>query len=206
MFYLKYRPQKFSDLIAPNPVADGLVNQVKGNNVSHAYLFVGPRGTGKTTTARILAKAVNCEDIQPNGDPCDKCSNCKAITKGNFPDLIEIDAASNRGIDDIRLLRDKIGLAPSQGRTKVYIIDEVHMLTAEAFNALLKTLEEPPEHAIFILCTTEASKVIDTIKSRCQIFSFRRASVEQIVSKLEFILKNEKSRNKNLLIARCCER
>ncbi|MBD3366494.1 DNA polymerase III subunit gamma/tau [candidate division WWE3 bacterium] len=191
MFYLKYRPQKFSELVKPNPIADALATQVKNGNLSHAYLFIGPRGTGKTTTARLLAKAANCTNIQPNGDPCDTCPNCKTIKKGNFLDLIEIDAASNRGIDDIRNLRDRIGLAPSQGTKKVYIIDEVHMLTKEAFNALLKTLEEPPEHALFVLCTTEPHKVLDTIKSRCQVFNFRRASMEQLVAKLGLIASEE---------------
>ena len=151
MYYTKYRPQKFSETIKPDPISDALSTQVKSGKVGHAYLFVGPRGIGKTTTARILSKALNCENILKNGDPCDKCDACTAIKVGNYLDLIEIDAASNRGIDDIRELRDKINLAPSSGKQKVYIIDEVHMLTTEAFNALLKTLEEPPEHATFIL-------------------------------------------------------
>ena len=136
MFYLKYRPQKFSELIKPNPVADVLANQVKTGKVSHAYLFTGSRGTGKTTTARILAKAVNCLSPEKNGDPCDKCENCLAIKNGSFLDLIEIDAASNRGIDDIRSLRERIKLAPAFGKKKVYIIDEVHMLTAEALSLI----------------------------------------------------------------------
>ncbi|HSX39613.1 MAG TPA: DNA polymerase III subunit gamma/tau, partial [Candidatus Saccharimonadales bacterium] len=170
MFYTKYRPQIFTEISQPNAAADALMNEVATNKLSHAYLFIGPRGTGKTTTARILAKAANCTDLQKNGDPCNKCPNCKAIQNGNFMDLIEIDAASNRGIDDIRDLKDKIKLAPSTGSKKVYIIDEVHMLTTEAFNALLKTLEEPPKNVVFVLCTTEAHKVPDTIKSRCQVF------------------------------------
>lgn len=196
MYYTKYRPQKFSEISKPNEVATALENQVKANKVGHAYLFVGPRGTGKTTTARILAKALNCEKMGKGGDPCTKCDTCLAIKAGNYLDLIEIDAASNRGIDDIRDLRDKIKLAPSSGKQKIYIIDEVHMLTPEAFNALLKTLEEPPKHATFILCTTEEHKVPDTIKSRCQVFKFKRASIDQIVRKLEEILVAEKAKGK----------
>ncbi len=191
MFYTKYRPQKFSDISKPNDTAFALMNQVKDGKVGHAYLFIGSRGTGKTTTARILAKALNCSDLSKEGDPCGKCSACEAIRIGSFMDLIEIDAASNRGIDDIRDLRDKIKLAPSGGKQKVYIIDEVHMLTTEAFNALLKTLEEPPEHATFILCTTEGHKVPDTIKSRCLVFTFKRATEKQLVKKLEEILGKE---------------
>lgn len=196
MFYTKYRPQKFSEIEKPNNVAKALANQVKNNKVGHAYLFVGPRGTGKTTTARILAKSLNCENLSDNGDPCDECDVCTSIKTGNYLDLIEIDAASNRGIDDIRDLRDKIKLAPASGKKKVYIIDEVHMLTKEAFNALLKTLEEPPSHAAFVLCTTEEHKVPDTIKSRCQVFHFKRATVEQIVNKLELITKGERVKSK----------
>lgn len=169
MFYTKYRPQKFDELFGLESIAKVLTSQLQKDQVGHAYLFYGPRGTGKTTTARILAKEVGCRDL----------------------DLIEIDAASNRGIDDIRSLREKIGLAPTAGRRKVYIIDEVHMLTKEAFNALLKTLEEPPEHAILILCTTEPHKVPETIRSRCQKFEFKRASVADIVKKLQLIVKAE---------------
>lgn len=192
MFYTKYRPQKFSEISRPNQVADALTAQVLSQKVGHAYLFVGPRGTGKTSTARILAKALNCEKLDKNGDPCCKCSSCLQIASGSYLDLIEIDAASNRGIDDIRELKNKIKLAPTQGKNKIYIIDEVHMLTTEAFNALLKTLEEPPKNTIFILCTTELHKVPDTIKSRCQVFKFKRASLQQIADKLEKISKAEK--------------
>lgn len=168
-----------------------LSKEVQTGKTAHAYLFVGPRGTGKTTLARILAKSLNCLKLKANGDPCDKCSNCVSIREGSFVDLIEIDAASNRGIDDIRELKDRIKLAPSMGKRKVYIIDEVHMLTTEAFNALLKTLEEPPKNVHFILCTTEDHKVPATIKSRCQVFRFKRANVPQLIEKLKQIVKSE---------------
>ena len=162
MYYTKYRPQKFSEIFKSNDAVTALPNQVKSKKLVHAYLFVGPRGTGKTTTARILAKAINCDNLTDDGDACDKCASCKAIKVGSFVDLIEIDAASNRSIDDIRDLRERVKLAPISGKYKVYIIDEVHMLTPEAFNALLKTLEEPPKHVIFILATTELEKMPET--------------------------------------------
>ena len=192
MFYTKYRPQKFSEISKPNEAADALVSQLLKSKTAHAYLFVGSRGTGKTTTARILAKALNCHKLAKNGDPCDKCESCEAIRKGTFLDLIEIDAASNRGIDDIRELKNKIRLAPSVGDNKIYIIDEVHMLTNEAFNALLKTLEEPPAKTTFILCTTEFNKVPETIRSRCQVYKFKRATLDQIITKLKSISQSEK--------------
>ncbi len=192
MFYTKYRPQKFSDVCRPNDAADALAKQILSGKTSHAYLFVGPRGTGKTTLARILAKALNCTSVTAKGDPCCKCSSCVAIKEGSFVDMIEIDAASNRGIDDIRELKDKIKLAPTMGKNKTYIIDEVHMLTTEAFNALLKTLEEPPKKTVFILCTTEIHKVPDTIKSRCQVFRFKRATMPQLIEKLKEIAQSEK--------------
>ena len=175
--------------------------QISSGKAVHAYLFVGPRGTGKTSTARVLAKALNCLNILDNGDPCDQCDMCNAVRNGSLTDLIEIDAASNRGIDDIRELQSKISLAPIQGRHKVYIIDEVHMLTPPAFNALLKTLEEPPMHVTFILCTTELHKVPDTIKSRCQVFRFKRANIAQLTTKLKFIAESEGKTVEDLVIA-----
>lgn len=191
MFYTKYRPQKFSEIEKTTTSIDALITQIKNNKTVHAYLFVGPRGTGKTTTARILAKALNCEKVDSKGDPCGKCPNCLSISSGTFVDLVEIDAASNRGIDDIRELKERIKLTPSAGKFKVYIVDEVHMLSADAFNAFLKTLEEPPRNTVFILCTTELHKVPDTVKSRCQIMKFKRATLEQLVAKLTRILKSE---------------
>lgn len=191
MFYTKYRPQKFSQVVGLENVINVLKTQIKTGKVGHAYLFFGPRGTGKTSVARLLAKAVNCERLLSEGEPCGECGTCIAIQEGKFLDTIEIDAASHRGIDDIRQLRDKIRLAPSGGKYKVYIIDEVHMLTIEAFNALLKTLEEPPAHAIFVLATTEIQKVPETIKSRCQRFEFSRATLSDLVKKLKYIAESE---------------
>lgn len=187
--YRKYRPQKFEDLIGQDHVAKTLKNAIKLGKISHSYLFAGPRGTGKTTVARILAKATNC--TAKSGQPCGKCLSCQTIGKGQSVDILEIDAASNRGIDEIRELRDKVRFTPSHGKYKVYIIDEVHMLTKEAFNALLKTLEEPPAHAIFILATTEAHKVPATIVSRCQRFDFHRASLKSVLQLLEKVAKAE---------------
>lgn len=192
MFYTKYRPGKFSEIIGLEAVTTALLNELAAGKVAHAYFFAGPRGTGKTSMARILAKSLNCLKRAKNGEPCSQCANCLAITQDNFLDLIEIDAASNRGIDDIRSLRDKVKLAPTRGKYKIYIIDEVHMLTTEAFNALLKTLEEPPEKVVFILCTTDPQKVPATIKSRCQRFSFHRAQLGDLVRKLDLIAKKEK--------------
>lgn len=188
-FYLKYRPQTLDELIGQEAVKKSLLSGFQNNKLSHAYLFVGPRGTGKTSTARILAKMVNCEGEKA---PCNKCATCLSITDGSNMDLIEIDAASNRGIEDIRSLRDKIKLAPTSSKKKVYIIDEVHMLTTEAFNALLKTLEEPPLHALFILATTEGSKIPQTILSRVQRLDFKLAKPVELLEALSRIVKEEK--------------
>ncbi len=186
VFYRKWRPQTLAEVVGQEQVTQTLLNALSSGRISHAYLFCGPRGTGKTSTGRILAKAVNCL-TNGKGEPCNTCDICQAITEGRALDVIEIDAASNRGIDEIRALRERVNYAPNQARYKVYIIDEVHMLTKEASNALLKTLEEPPPHAIFILATTEAHKVLPTILSRCQHFDFRRLSQTDIVSKLTHI-------------------
>ena len=190
VLYRKWRPRSLSELVGQEPVVQTIRQAVNTDRVAHAYLFCGPRGTGKTSTARILAKAVNCQS-PVNGEPDNECSFCVAVNEGRALDLIEIDAASNRGIDDIRDLSDKINFTPSEGRYKVYIIDEVHMLTEPAFNALLKTLEEPPGHAIFILATTEAHKVPLTVISRCQRFDFRRIDLESMVDKLKEICDSE---------------
>ncbi|MBD3328536.1 DNA polymerase III subunit gamma/tau [Candidatus Peregrinibacteria bacterium] len=189
--YRKYRPQTFSHLVGQQHVSTTLSNAVKLEKASHAYLFTGPRGTGKTSSARLLAKAINCTDRSVEGEPCNKCEICVDITDGRLIDLIEIDAASNRGIDEIRDLREKINFAPTRAKSKVYIIDEVHMLTKEAFNALLKTLEEPPEHVYFILATTEVHKIPETILSRCQRFDFRRIEDSVLLERLKFIADQE---------------
>jgi len=182
--YRKWRPTTFDEVVGQEHITRTLQNSVAANRVGHAYLFCGPRGTGKTTTARLLAKAVNCLHEDPAKRPCNQCAVCESVNDGRFLDLIEIDAASNTGVDDIRELREKINFAPNQGRLKVYIIDEVHMLSQAAFNALLKTLEEPPAHAMFILATTEEHKVPLTIKSRCQQFNFRLLSIDEISGRL----------------------
>jgi DNA polymerase-3 subunit gamma/tau len=191
-FYNKWRPHRWEDVVGQEHVVQTLQNAVAAERVAHAQLFAGPRGTGKTTTARLLAKAVNCLDEDLGNRPCDKCENCKAVNKGSFLDLIEIDAASNTSVEDVRDLRDKINFRPNQGKFKVYIIDEVHMLSTAAFNALLKTLEEPPPHAMFILATTEVHKIPATVLSRCQRHEFRRIPVKDIVHYLKKIVKKEK--------------
>jgi len=188
--YRKYRPQSFAEIIGQEHVVKTLTNSISGNNISHAYLFCGPRGSGKTTIARIFAKAINCE--KPDGaEPCNKCSSCLEIMQGRSMDLIEIDAASHTGVDDVRQLIEGIKFSPVKSKYKIFIIDECHQLSKSAANALLKTLEEPPAHAIFMLATTEAHKMIPTIISRCQRFDFKKLQVPEIIKKLEFISKKE---------------
>ena len=184
--YRRWRPQDFDALVGQQAVKTALANALTSGRIAHAYLFTGPRGTGKTSTARILAKALNCEQ-GPTAHPCGNCVNCERITKGTSMDVFEIDAASNRGIEEIKTLREQIAFTPVEGKYKIYIIDEVHMLTTEAFNALLKTLEEPPAHVIFILATTDPHKIPATIHSRCQRFDFRRVTVEEIVEHLAMV-------------------
>ena len=189
--YRKYRPKNFEEVTGEADIIRTIKNSLDNNRMSHAYLFCGPRGVGKTTTARLIAKGMNCITNGVTSNPCNECENCKEIDKGNFPDLIEIDAASNRGIDEIRDLIDKINYQPSKGRKKIYIIDEVHMLTKEAFNALLKTLEEPPKHVIFILATTEPDKILPTIISRCQRYDFGSISLADSKARMLEICKSE---------------
>ena len=189
--YRKYRPKRWEEVIGQQAVVRTLRNAIASEHIGHAYLFAGPRGTGKTTTARLLAKAVNCLDPDPEKRPCDRCEHCQSLDEGRFLDLVEIDAASNTSVDDVRDLRDKIAFMPNEGRYRVYIIDEVHMLSTAAFNALLKTLEEPPSHVIFVLATTEVHKVPATVLSRCQRFDFRRIPVSEITGELESVVAAE---------------
>jgi len=193
VLYRKYRPRTFSEFIGQVHIVKTITNAIAGGMISHAYLFSGPRGSGKTTLARLLAKAINCQNRQEGQfEPCDKCSSCEEINRGHSMDLIEIDAASHRGIDNIRDLKGGIRFVPSKSKYKVFIIDEAHQLSKDAANALLKTLEEPPKHAIFILATTEVHKMISTIVSRCQRFDFAKLKVGEIVKKLEMVSKKEK--------------
>ncbi len=191
VLYRKYRPQRFSEVAGQEPIMRTLRNAVSSKKVSHAYLFSGPRGTGKTSTGRLLAKAANCRNPK-DGEPCNKCDSCLAFSEGRAMDLVELDAASNRGIDAIKDLRERVGYAPGSADFKVYILDEAHMLTTEASNALLKTLEEPPPHVIFVLATTEPHKIPATIGSRCQRFDFRRIPLEAAVDRLAYVCKQEK--------------
>lgn len=196
VLYRKYRPRLFSEVIGQDHIISALKGGIKHDKTAHAYLFAGPRGTGKTTVARILAKTLNCLN-QKDGESCEKCVSCKTIAANEAMDIMEIDAASNRGIDEIRALRDGVRFSPTLLKYKVFIIDEVHMLTKESFNALLKTLEEPPSHAIFILATTEIHKVLPTIISRCQRFDFRRIDIDRSIKRLAAIAKSEKVKISN---------
>ena len=190
--YRKWRPQSFDDVIGQQHITDSLKNQVRTGRLSHAYLFVGTRGTGKTSCARILAKAVNCEH-PVDGNPCGECPSCRAIAEGKVMDIVELDAASNNGVDNVRALREEAVFSPSAVKKRVYIVDEVHMLSTSAFNALLKILEEPPEHLMFILATTELQKVPATILSRCQRHSFRRIDPATLAAYLSKIAEQENS-------------
>ena len=189
--YRKWRPRTFDGVVGQTAITDTLKNAIKRGKISHAFLFAGPRGTGKTSCAKIFAKALNCTNLQ-DGEPCNECENCLAADQGTMNDIIEIDAASNNGVDEIRDIRDKVKYAPTQGKYKVYIIDEVHMLSMGAFNALLKTLEEPPEHVVFILATTELQKVPATIISRTQRYNFKRIDQHDLIARMTYILGQEK--------------
>lgn len=192
VFYRKYRPQTIAQLDS-EAVREKLLSVLSSKSIPHAFLFTGPKGLGKTSTARIVAKALNCEKKAAGAvEPCNKCDQCVSITNGTNFDVLEIDGASNRGIDEIRDLREKVKLAPISSAKKVYIIDEVHMLTNEAFNALLKTIEEPPEHVVFMFCTTEPHKVPETILSRCFHIAFKKATIPELVHSFERIAKGEK--------------
>lgn len=198
--YRKWRPRTFDSVIGQEAITDTLKNAIIRGKVSHAFLFAGPRGTGKTSCAKIFAKALNCTNLQ-DGEPCNKCANCIAADQGSMPDIMEIDAASNNGVDEIREIRDKVKYAPTEGKYKVYIIDEVHMLSMGAFNALLKTLEEPPEHVVFILATTELQKVPATIISRTQRYNFKRISKADLEKRMKYILDQENIKYEDKAIA-----
>ena len=187
----KYRPDSFDSVVAQSSITATLKNAIKNNQLAHAYLFCGPRGVGKTTCARIFAKTINCSDLTPETEACNKCESCKAFNSNRSFNIHELDAASNNSVDDIRMLIDQVRIPPQVGKYSVYIIDEVHMLSSQAFNAFLKTLEEPPKHAIFILATTEKHKIIPTILSRCQIFDFTRIDIDDITGYLGYVAKNE---------------
>ncbi|MBQ5444719.1 MAG: DNA polymerase III subunit gamma/tau, partial [Erysipelotrichaceae bacterium] len=189
VLYRTYRPAKFSEVVGQEYIIKTLVNAIRNKKIAHAYLFAGPRGTGKTTIAKLFAKAINCDHFQ--GESCDNCPNCRAYLEGNHPDIIELDAASNNGVENVREIIEQVPYAPLLGKYKVYIIDEVHMLSASAFNALLKTLEEPPAHVIFILATTDPQKVIPTVLSRCQRYNFSKISTYEIKKRTCEILKAE---------------
>lgn len=187
----KYRPQTFDTVVGQQHITDTLKNAIKNKQLAHAFLFCGPRGVGKTTCARILAKTINCLQITPEGEACGTCTCCRSVQENSSMNVFELDAASNNSVEDIRLLNDQVRVGPSVGQYKVYIIDEVHMLSTAAFNAFLKTLEEPPTHAIFILATTEKHKILPTILSRCQIFDFKRIKTSDVVSHLQAICQKE---------------
>jgi len=187
----KYRPATFSMVVGQDAITNTLKNAIKGNHLTQAYLFCGPRGVGKTTCARIFAKTINCSNLRENGDPCDACESCLSFNTLRSFNIHELDAASNNKVEDIRSLNDQVRIPPQIGKYSIYIIDEVHMLSSSAFNAFLKTLEEPPAHAIFILATTEKHKIIPTILSRCQIFDFNRIKIEDIVNRLIYVAQNE---------------
>ncbi|MCH8901889.1 MAG: DNA polymerase III subunit gamma/tau, partial [Chloroflexi bacterium] len=190
VLYRKWRPRTFAELAGQERVARTLTNAIASGKVAHAYLFSGPRGTGKTTSGRLLAKALNCAEPK-EGEPCNECESCRSYLEGRALDLVELDAASNRGIDEIRSLREKANFAPAAGAYKLYLVDEVHMLTEPAFNALLKTLEEPPPYIVFVLATTEVHKVPATVISRCQRFDFRRIPLAAAVERLGYVAEQE---------------
>ena len=202
--YRKYRPQTFSEVVDQEHITRTLSNAVSASRISHAYLFTGPRGIGKTSIARIFAKAINC--MNPiNQEPCNECEICKSIMDGSNPDVIEIDAASRTKVDQMRETLEKVSFLPTMSKYKVYIIDEVHMLTVNSFNALLKTLEEPPKHVIFILCTTEVEKVIPTIRSRCQRFDFHLISKDSMIKRLKEVIVEERIKIENSAISLLAE-